>query len=1536
MSFAWYQQANRFILPIFFGILLMFVAPSLAQAGGGSNGGFSLPGANGSGSGGDEGTPTSGAGSYTASSTWSTVTSGATWTVPSGVTEIKIKVWGAGGGGGHKHSASSEAETMYGGGGGYAEGVITVIPGQVLDIDVGAGGDGGTASGPTSGGGLSRVASGSVPWVIGGSGGGSEGDNDPAVPTRTGYGGPGGGTDGYGGKGGAALAVNGGAGGSAGTQTAGGAGGGTGDNPGSAGTQYTGGAGGDGYTTDGGGGGAGYYGGGGGDGGPNSDGGVGFAAGGGGGSSYVIPSASATSIRGGDTTSSSSAHTADTDFVPEAGFGGMGNVGSNGDDGRDGLVIIYYNAAIGDITIAATTNISPSTATFNGEIVSTGGESLFNRGFAYSTDPTFATGVSSTSESGSYGAGTYSLSVSNLALGTTYYVRAFAENSIGIGTSANESFSTTAVLPTIAVATTNAIATTTATFNGEIVSTGGESLFNRGFAYSTDPTFATGVSTSSEISGAYDISTATFDSIALSVSEQDTGPSAMLFNHDGTRLYVMGFSGDINAYTLSTPYDISSATFDSTAMSVSAQETSPSSMLFNNDGTVLYMMGWSGDDINTYTLTTAYDISTATFDSIALIVSAQESFPSAMLFNHDGTRLYVMGFSGDDINAYTLSTPYDISSASFDSIVLSVSARESYPTDMLFNNDGTVLYMMGWSSDDINTYTLSTAYDISTASFDSIALSVSAQEINPYSMLFNHDGTGLYVLGISGDDINAYTIPVVPFTTGTYTRDITGLTPDTTYYVRAFAENTAGIAYSTATDSFTTLTPLTVTASVTTNISLSTATFNGEIVATGGGSLITRGFAYSTDPTFATGVSTSSEISGAYDISTATFDSISLSVAGQEAIPNAMLFNNDGTVLYVMGTSGDDINAYTLSTPYNISTATFDSIVLDVSGQETFPTAMLFNHDGTVLYATGWYGDDINTYTLSTAYDISTATFDSIALSVSAQEAAPYALLFNHDGTVLYVMGTSGDDINAYTLSTPYDISTASFDSIALDVSGQETAPYAMLFNHDGTVLYVMGSSDDINTYTLSSAYDISTASFDNIALDVSGQETGPAAMLFNHDGTVLYVMGTTGDDINAYTIPVVPFTTGTYTRDITGLTPDITYYVRAFAENTAGIAYSTATTFSTIAEEVGFSTINNHSANQVSNAFNFQNQTNETLFAFNLNPTSGVAATTDITFTLSGARQINPADFSNLRLYIDNNSDAAYDGGDTQVGGTGVMALSGQSGSITFNTAFTLILAKDYILVADFNAPERGSSLTINLLRSGVISTDGNTQDIFGSVDRIQHSRNNRGGGGGASSVVGAVAPAAHGIVGGGGAGVSGDDSDTGGAIDTNIGGGLIGNNPNFKRPTANSGEWTNPASAYDGTDGTYATDSSGSTNNFSNYDFAIPGSNQIYGVAVQLEVSGTTAAGTIGIELSFDGGTTWTTSGTVTPTLTTTDVVVTMGGPANTWGRSWTPIEFSSANFAVRLTGNPSSNTVQVDGLQVRVYSVTTGGGGGGGGRI
>jgi hypothetical protein len=183
----------------------------------------------------------------------------------------------------------------------------------------------------------------------------------------------------------------------------------------------------------------------------------------------------------------------------------------------------------------------------------------------------------------------------------------------------------------------------------------------------------------------------------------------------------------------------------------------------------------------------------------------------------------------------------------------------------------------------------------------------------------------------------------------------------------------------------------------------------------------------------------------------------------------------------------------------------------------------------------------------------------------------------------------------------------------------------------------------------------------------------------------------------------------------------------------------------------------------------------------------------------------------------------------------------------------------------------------------------------------------------------------------------VTGGEEEGGGEVgDVEIPGEQIGDPVNYMWPTNHSGTWHNGAYAYDRTNNTHATTSTESAlASFLNHGFSVPGGNIITGIEVKLEVSASTGAGNIGVQLSYDGGNNWTTTKT-TPTLTTSDVIATLGGASDTWGRAWTPANFSNANFVVRLTGNPSSNTVRVDGIVVRVYHQATGGGAGGGGEI
>ena len=197
-------------------------------------------------------------------------------------------------------------------------------------------------------------------------------------------------------------------------------------------------------------------------------------------------------------------------------------------------------------------------------------------------------------------------------------------------------------------------------------------------------------------------------------------------------------------------WDVSTAVYIR-SFGVSAQEISPQGVFFKPDGTKMYVIGQTGDDINEYDLSTAWDISTASYLQL-FSVAAQETIPRSLFFKPDGTKMYVSGASGDDVNEYNLSTPWDVSTASYLQN-FSVAIEEPNPNGLFFKDDGTKMYIGGPA--EVNEYDLSTAWDISTASHLQV-FSVSAQDTSPQGIFFKPDGTKMYMTGLLNSNVNEY------------------------------------------------------------------------------------------------------------------------------------------------------------------------------------------------------------------------------------------------------------------------------------------------------------------------------------------------------------------------------------------------------------------------------------------------------------------------------------------------------------------------------------------------------------------------------------------------------------------------------------------------------------------------------------------------------------------------------------------------------------------------------------------------------------
>ena len=250
---------------------------------------------------------------------------------------------------------------------------------------------------------------------------------------------------------------------------------------------------------------------------------------------------------------------------------------------------------------------------------------------------------------------------------------------------------------------------------------------------------------------------------AKDVSNEDTIPRSLAFNTDGTKMFVIGDIGnDVNEYTCTTGFDVSSCSVVAGGeKDVSAEETSPTGLAFNSDGTKMFVVGFNGDDVNEYTCTTGFDVSSCSVVAGGeKDVSAEETSPTGLAFNSDGTKMFVVGFNGDDVNEYTCTTGFDVSSCS---VVAGgekdVSAEETIPTGLAFNSDGTKMFVEGRSGQDVNEYTCTTGFDVSSCSFTDV-FDLSGQEISPQGLAFNSDGTKMFVVGFDGDDVNEYTLEV--------------------------------------------------------------------------------------------------------------------------------------------------------------------------------------------------------------------------------------------------------------------------------------------------------------------------------------------------------------------------------------------------------------------------------------------------------------------------------------------------------------------------------------------------------------------------------------------------------------------------------------------------------------------------------------------------------------------------------------------------------------------------------------------------------
>ena len=110
-------------------------------------------------------------------------------------------------------------------------------------------------------------------------------------------------------------------------------------------------------------------------------------------------------------------------------------------------------------------------------------------------------------------------------------------------------------------------------------------------------------------------------------------------------------------------YSPSSNTLIDSTPSLATEDNTPAAFLFNGDGTKLYMIGTQHDKWKVYSLSPAYDISSASYDGSSYDISntAAIGFVNEARWGDNGNSVYMLDEEDSKIYQSNLTTPYDLS-----------------------------------------------------------------------------------------------------------------------------------------------------------------------------------------------------------------------------------------------------------------------------------------------------------------------------------------------------------------------------------------------------------------------------------------------------------------------------------------------------------------------------------------------------------------------------------------------------------------------------------------------------------------------------------------------------------------------------------------------------------------------------------------------------------------------------------------------------------------------------------------------------------
>ena len=198
-------------------------------------------------------------------------------------------------------------------------------------------------------------------------------------------------------------------------------------------------------------------------------------------------------------------------------------------------------------------------------------------------------------------------------------------------------------------------------------------------------------------------------------------------------------------------------------------------------------------------------------------------------------------------------------------------------------------------------------------------------------------------------------------------------------------------------------------------------------------------------------------------------------------------WNKDGSKLFVMnwdgGLAGDALASYRvisydLSTPFDTSTisnvAPTSSTSFDI-GTSNSMRALKISSDGKKFFFIDKDARSIIQWSLSTAYDLSTASTSEDTTMYIGNWAAMRSIEFSPDGHKMFLGDAKNDKIHQYSLTTAFDLSDTVKHEGSISLLNSQTQPMGITFGAGGTRLFIheTHNNDMIHEYHLRTPYNL-------------------------------------------------------------------------------------------------------------------------------------------------------------------------------------------------------------------------------------------------------------------------------------------------------------------------------------------------------------------------------------------------------------------------------------------------------------------------------